>query len=615
MSFFKKITNVFHAQKENDNNSDNCEINTQKDILNQENLLKRIPFHGRTPMAPDFIPLNLAEAEMLAEQQIKIIRDCENLVAETTNPDVFIKRYFLLLDSLEWLSELEKVIEFEGELPHIYFEKAEDAFQYQIQLFINRCFEKYKKQITELKQSTAKYTRVGRFYADVSEIEEYFDEQSQKYFESKDKELSDIVNFEIEKQKESTQQQSEEDKVQKTKLNRNPKIKWFFDEIEKITYTIPNFVEKSFIEKWDKAFSLEVFLRNQNIPNNIVYDIIHSDNCYNKCIEHFEKQYQENMIAPTYYYAVYSMIQKLKNEIITMTICEKEPIKIIQKYFLLLFYNICNSLDFIVSDKEITDSTIYFLNCYINNLKNTYNKTFKLNNEESCFMFACQNSNKTVQEIFELGYCYIKDYNNNYTNIIKEILNFDCIQNIIGKSLEQQFNYGKVNIKSLLLNPNITKKPDNNIVFRYDIPNMKNEKGYYILTEEGKKVAENDIILSLHNILENQNCQSLQMEINSNNICFEPAENEDISDVCRITYNPYTKTGKEAKYPYCLHFKMINIISNKGKSSKIFGKIDYLANNQIGKIDITFSNDNWYIKINKNNKGQIQYKETEIILP
>ena len=85
MSFFKKITNVFHAQKENDNNSDNCEINTQKDILNQENLLKRIPFHGRTPMAPDFIPLNPAEAEMLAEQRIKIIRDCENLVAETTN--------------------------------------------------------------------------------------------------------------------------------------------------------------------------------------------------------------------------------------------------------------------------------------------------------------------------------------------------------------------------------------------------------------------------------------------------------------------------------------------------------------------------------------------------
>lgn len=608
MGFFKKIAQVF--QKEVNNQKEEVKVPIPEELPKQEEQPKQqtvqkmqtnIPFHGRTAMAPTFMPTNPAEAEMLAEQQIKIIRDCENLVSETTNPDVFIKRYLLLLDSLEWLAGLEKIIEFEGELPHVYFERVENDFQYQIQLFIDRCFEKYKKQIAGLKQSTAKQSRVSSFYADVSELERYFDEQNQKYFELKDKELFNIAISETKQQNES--------KEQKPKLNRNPELKWFFDEIEKITYIVPNFVEKSHIEKWDKLFSLDVFLRNENIPNNIVNDIIHSNDCYNECIKYFEKQYQENMITPSYYYAFYAMIKKLKNEIITMTIFEKEPQKIIQKYFLLLFYNMCNSLEAVASDKEIVDSTTYFLNCYINNLKNVYNETFKLNDEENCFMFACQNSNKTIKEIFEFGFNYIKNYDNNYTNATAEVLGLDCIKNIIGKNLEKQFNYGKVNLKSLLLNPNTTKKSDNNIVFRYDIPNMKNEKGYYILTEEGKRIAEQDILSSLNDIFQNGYCRTLKVEFQSEQIHFEPIENEDISYVCRVTYNPYTKTGKEAKYPYYLHFIIKDVKNNNGKNGTLAGEIYYSRNGEIGKVDVTFYNDSLTVKINKNNKGEVRYKE------
>ena len=54
---------------------------------------------------------------------------------------------------------------------------------------------------------------------------------------------------------------------------RNPKLKWFFDEIDNINYSIPNSIKKIPVKEWDKLFSLEVFLRNSNVPDNIINNI------------------------------------------------------------------------------------------------------------------------------------------------------------------------------------------------------------------------------------------------------------------------------------------------------------------------------------------------------
>ena len=225
-------------------------------------------------------------------------------------------------------------------------------------------------------------------------------------------------------------------------------------------------------------------------------------------------------------------------------------------------------------------------------------------------MLACQNSNMNINKIFNLGFAYLENKKDSpYIEQVINILKFNCVKNIIGKEIEHQFCFGKADFKKLLLNQKIKKEVANDIIFKYDISNMKNDKGYYVLTEEGKKVAEQDILLSLNDIFKNGYCKTLKVEFKSEQIHFEPVKNEDISDICRVIYNPYTKTGKESKYPYYLRFIVKDVNNNKGKNGTLSGEIHYLRNGNIGKVDVTFYNGSFVIKINKNDKGEIRYKE------
>lgn len=396
-------------------------------------------------------------------------------------------------------------------------------------------------------------------------------------------------------------------------INRNPELKWFFDEIDAINYTIPNHIEKISVKEWDKLFSLEVFLRNSNVPNNIINDIKSSDDYYHKSMNYFEEKYIKETEKTSYYSTIWNEKNKLMNEICIMTIFEKNPQKIIEKYFLLLVYKISDDLySYLIPDGFIENSRDYMLKMQLKFFKGNNTTNFKLDNQESSFMFACQNSNMNINDIFDLGFAYIESKKDSpYIEQIINILKFDSVKNIIGKKIEEQFNFGKVDFKKLLLNQKVKKEVDNDIIFRYDIPNMKNDRGYYVLTEEGKKVAEQDILLSLNDIFKNGYCKTLKVEFEKEQIHFEPIENEDISDICRVIYNPYTKTGKEAKYPYYLYFFIKDVKNNKGENGILAGKIHYLRNGEIGKVDATFYNSSFLIKINKNDKGEIHYKENK----
>jgi len=170
----------------------------------------------------------------------------------------------------------------------------------------------------------------------------------------------------------------------------------------------------------------------------------------------------------------------------------------------------------------------------------------------------------------------------------------------IAQAFQKEVNNQKEEIKV-----SIPEELPNDIIFRYDIANMKNDKGYYILTEEGKKIAEQDILLSLNDIFKNGYYKTLKVQFKKEQIHFEPIGNEDISDICSIIYNPYTKTGKEAKYPYYLRFVVKDIINNKGRNGTLSGEIHYLKNGNIGKVDVAFYNDSFIMKINKSDKSVV----------
>ena len=362
---------------------------------------------------------------------------------------------------------------------------------------------------------------------------------------------------------------------------RNPKLKWFFDEIDNINYSIPNSIKKIPVKEWDKLFSLEVFLRNSNVPDNIINNIKTSEDYYIKSMNYFEEKYIKETEITSYYSTIWNVKNKLMHEICIMTIFEKNPQSIIEKYFLLLLYRIVDSLySYLIPNGLIDNNNDYMLKMYLETFKRNATKDFKLDNQGSSFMLACQNSNMNINKIFNLGFAYLENKKDSpYIEQVINILKFNCVKNIIGKEIEHQFCFGKADFKKLLLN------------------------------QKKKKVAEQDILLSLNDIFKNGYCKTLKVEFKSEQIHFEPVKNEDISDICRVIYNPYTKTGKESKYPYYLRFIVKDVNNNKGKNGTLSGEIHYLRNGNIGKVDVTFYNGSFVIKINKNDKGEIRYKE------
>ena len=81
------------------------------------------------------------EAQSLAPQLIHITEDCENLVNTTVNPDTFFSRYDSLIEQLMKLSEIERYINFTGELPSVVLKRAISQRDTVTQRFIHRSYQ------------------------------------------------------------------------------------------------------------------------------------------------------------------------------------------------------------------------------------------------------------------------------------------------------------------------------------------------------------------------------------------------------------------------------------------------------------------------------------------
>ena len=169
-----------------------------------------------------------------------------------------------------------------------------------------------------------------------------------------------------------------------------------------------------------------------------------------------------------------------------------------------------------------------------------------------------------------------------------------------------------------------TQEKVKEIVFRYDFKKMKKQSNYYILDGQGKEreTATQDI-LSLNEIFQHSCCKDLGLYIEVKNIVFETKEvvfasigeymeyTSDLSGI-RIQYMPYTKTGKLAKYPYWLYFIAENVQKSNNEKVTMFGSIYYLQNGAVGKVGIRFNIKDFYVTINKNDKGEIKCNRVRI---
>lgn len=105
----------------------------------------------------------LQEAQLLAPQYLKQVQECTNLVNTTTNPDVYFKRYDMMISCLVELKKMQKVIKFSGKPPAIYLNEVISTREKQLDYFVDRIFSLYREKIIQAKTQKTKENYYTKF--------------------------------------------------------------------------------------------------------------------------------------------------------------------------------------------------------------------------------------------------------------------------------------------------------------------------------------------------------------------------------------------------------------------------------------------------------------------
>lgn len=133
-------------------------------------------------------------------------------------------------------------------------------------------------------------------------------------------------------------------------------------------------------------------------------------------------------------------------------------------------------------------------------------------------------------------------------------------------------------------------------------------QGYYI-----KKILQvNDPLLE---IVSQPQYKPFKTIIRSSNILFK--KKNEYSDCTYIVYTPFTKTGKDAKYPICCHYFIDESNNIPGQpplpgENNFFGKIYLQKDETIGKGNINIWRNHKYLGISfKNESGKLVVTKVE----
>ena len=125
-----------------------------------------------------------AQAKEQSARDLKIIRESVALVNETTNPEVFFKRYDIILEMLKTTAGLEftGVYDNSPELPSEAFERIDAFYPTATNAFIDRAFEAAQKHADSLKTEKGKKTALQRFFDNMDKYTSYMDDESVAHF-------------------------------------------------------------------------------------------------------------------------------------------------------------------------------------------------------------------------------------------------------------------------------------------------------------------------------------------------------------------------------------------------------------------------------------------------
>lgn len=107
---------------------------------------------------------NKKEADFMAEQWIKIAKESADLVNNTKKPDVFFKRYDLMIEKLQNLSKIQHLISYQGTAPSENLRDILSKKESTINDFIVRYYEDTISSINKLKTLQSKKKKMDSFF-------------------------------------------------------------------------------------------------------------------------------------------------------------------------------------------------------------------------------------------------------------------------------------------------------------------------------------------------------------------------------------------------------------------------------------------------------------------
>lgn len=113
-----------------------------------------------------------AQANLYANQLLKICYESTSIINKTKNPKIFFERYNLLIEETTSLAKLETFLKFKGTLPSIQLENLKIKKEQETNSMIARCFEDLNNKISELKTDKAKITNIQKTYDDLRNFEQ-----------------------------------------------------------------------------------------------------------------------------------------------------------------------------------------------------------------------------------------------------------------------------------------------------------------------------------------------------------------------------------------------------------------------------------------------------------
>lgn len=381
----------------------------------------------------------------------------------------------------------------------------------------------------------------------------------------------------------------------KTKEFDSITISWHIDENWK-----PNIILVDNIDKNDKVESLK-YLLNDVISYSEMNNIIQRKNPCDAAFKFMRELYMNDI-----QYSSKNLVNKtFENDLIMLKI--------------LLIQNTNNSLTVLIRDSFL--SMIYdIMLCVSYNYKteqvnNEYYKQFLLDLKNgtfllhesiyTCLLAAHKRLNLKLDEIIEIGITYIRMNSNKrgtiHANFI-HLVGIDHIEVILRKIIENLYTSDDIFYEdSIIKKADIFNEPSKNtegILGRknkllntqeYIRATYYNDSYYYIASSV--QPFYSDLIMQLDDLIikvtSQKKYEKFSASIIPSRIVFVDKQ-DDISKCTHIIYSPYTKTGKEAKYPICCHFYIDDklITSDDDFDRDFFGKIYLLQDNTIGKAKI-----------------------------